>query len=472
MPSVFLTNAPYTLEERYGKLASIGATLPCLGLLSLGAVLRKAGHRVRVLDASALGLSYDAVLREVSRFKPNVVGLSAVTPSINRTARLARRIKRALPHVPIVLGGPHVTAMPEKTLESHPPFDYGVIGEGERTIVELVDALGSGKRFADISGTIFRKDGDLFLGGPASRIEDLDSLPFPAWDLLDEFPGRYRPAVFKYKKRPSTHVVSSRGCPGRCIFCDTSVFGRHVRFHSSEYVLEMAGYLHRRFGIRDIIFEDDQFLLKHERVAKICEGLIKANLPISWSCSGRVNAIKDLELLQMMKRSGCWLINYGIESGNQEILDFAGKGITLDQVKKAVSLTEKAGISSKGYFILGLPLETKKTMSQTIRFAKTLPLNDVSVFMLTPFPGSCMYEIAENHGSFDQDFDRMNVLDVVYTPNGLSRDMLLRYQHRFMRRFYLRPKIIGNYLTRLAGSPANVADMAKATFGFLRHVST
>jgi radical SAM superfamily enzyme YgiQ (UPF0313 family) len=232
----------------------------------------------------------------------------------------------------------------------------------------------------------------------------------------------------------------------------------------------MIRYLTNRFAIREIIFEDDQFLLKAERVAKICEGLVKANLPISWSCSGRVNAIKDLELLQMMKRSGCWLINYGIESGNQTILDFAQKGTSLDQVEKAVSLTHQAGISSKGYFIFGLPGETEQTMRNTIRFAKRLPLNDISVFMLTPFPGSRMYEIAQHHGQLDHEFDRMNILDVVYTPKGLTKSQLMLYQHRFMKAFYLRPQILGSYLDRLAQSPANIADMAKAALGFFRHV--
>jgi len=470
MASVFLANAPHTLEERYGKLASIGATLPCLGLLMLAATLRKVGHHVRIVDASAQGLDYKTTLERIKEFRPDVVALTAVTPSIDKTAKLASLIKTAFPIIPIIIGGPHFTAVPEKTLEDYPAFDYGVIGEGEQTLVELVEALSTGQSLPDIAGIAFRKDGKVLFSPPRSPINDLDSLAFPAWDLLDNFPARYRPALFKYRRLPSTHVVSARGCPNKCIFCDTSVFGRRVRFHSPEYVLELVNYLVEDFGIKEIIFEDDQFLLKSKRVTKICEGLIKSNREISWCCSGRVNSVNDLSLLKLMKRSGCWQINYGIESGNQEILDFANKAITLEQIKKATSLTHKAGILSKGYFIFGLPYETEETMKRTIRFGKELPLNDVSVFMLTPFPGSRMYEIAGQHGRIDNNFKKMNILDVVYTPNGLSANTLLYYQRRFMKEFYLRPRIVGNYLARLMTNPSNISDMFKATRGFIRHV--
>ncbi|MBW2194729.1 MAG: radical SAM protein, partial [Deltaproteobacteria bacterium] len=341
---------------------------------------------------------------------------------------------------------------------------------GEHSIVKLVDSLAAGKKPLDIPGVSFRQDSQVYFGPDPVPIEDLDSLAFPAWDLLDGFPAQYRPALFKYKQLPSTHAVSARGCPNKCIFCDTSVFGRRVRFHSPEYVLEMADYLVKDFGIKEIIFEDDQFLLKKERVEKICEGFLNAKWRMSWSCSGRVNSANDLGLLKLMKQSGCWQINYGIESGSQEILDSANKAITTRQVERAVYLTTNAGILSKGYFILGLPQETEETMKKTIRFAKSLSLNDVSVFMLTPFPGSRMYKIAEHYGVFDKDFHRMNILNAVYVPRGLSKEKLLYYQRRFMRQFYLRPRIISNYLERLMTNPLNVANMFKAACGFFRHV--
>jgi len=470
MTSVFLANAPYFLEERYGKLASVGATLPHLGLLMLGAVLRNAGHRIRILDASAQSTGYEYTLKEVKKFRPDIIGLTAVTPSIIKTVKLASMIKDLYPSIPIVIGGPHLTAVPEQTLSDYHVFDYGVVGEGENTIIELVEALSAGKTPSNISGLAFRENGKVHFSPPRPTIKDLDVLPFPAWDLLDGFPVRYHPALFKYKKLPSTHIISARGCPNKCIFCDTSVFSRQIRFHSSEYVLEMIGYLKKNFGIKEIIFEDDQFLIKKKRVARICEGILKAKWNISWCCSGRVNSVNDLELLNLMKRSGCWQISYGIESGNQKILDFAKKAITIDQIEKAVRLTHKAGILSKGYFIFGLPYETEETMKKTIRFANSIPLNDISAFTLTPFPGSEMYDIAEQHGTIDKDFEKMNLLDVVYVPNGLSKEKLFYYQQRFMKEFYLRPRIIGNYLRRLLANPLNVFNMIKAFSGFLNSV--
>lgn len=470
MASIFLANAPYSLDDRYGKLAPVGATLPHLGLLMLGSVLREAGHHVRIVDASALGRGYEDVLEEIRRFKPDVIALTAVTPSIIKTVKLAEKIKKTWSSVPIVIGGPHFTAVPEQTLIDYPVFDFGVVGEGENTLKDLVEALSANRSPLEVAGVAFRQNGEVIFGAQRPVIKDLDTLPFPAWDLLDGFPHSYHPALFKYRKLPSTHVVSARGCPNKCIFCDTSVFSRQIRFHGSEYVLEMIGYLVKRFGVREIVFEDDQFLIKKERVAKICEGFLSARWGISWCCSGRVNSVKDLDLLRLMKRSGCWQISYGIESGNQHILNFAKKGITIGQIEKAVRLTHEAGILSKGYFILGLPHETQKSITNTIQFAKNLPLNDMSAFILTPFPGSEMYDVAEKYGTIEKDFEKMNLLDVVYVPKGLSEETLLYYQQEFMKEFYLRPRIIGNYLRRSITNPSNAFVMFKAFCGFLQSV--
>jgi radical SAM superfamily enzyme YgiQ (UPF0313 family) len=470
MAAILLANAPYLLRERYGKLAPIGATLPHLGLLMLGAVLRKAGHRIRIIDSPAQSLNPAETLEEIKKFQPDTVAFTAVTPSIHKAAETAAMVKNLYPSIPILIGGPHVTAIPEKTLKDHPVFDYGIVGEGEVTIVEVADALSANRIPSNVPGVAFRESGVVRLAPLRPPIMNLDSLPFPAWDLLDGFPSQYHPALFKYIRLPSTHIVSSRGCPNRCIFCDTSVFSKNIRFHSAEYVLEMIRYLVEKFNMREIVFEDDQFFLKRERVRKICEGLLEDDLGISWSCSGRVNSVDDFALLELMKRSGCWQINYGIESASQKILDYAKKAITVEQVKKAVRLTHEAGILAKGYFIFGLPYETEKTMEKTICFAKSIPLTDVSVFMLTPFPGSEMYDIAGQHGTIVNDFTKMNVLNVVYVPKGLSREKLLYYQRRFMKEFYLRPKIVANYIKRLVANPRILFSMLKAFYGFLQSI--
>jgi radical SAM superfamily enzyme YgiQ (UPF0313 family) len=470
MAAILLANAPYSLYDRYGDLASVGSTLPHLGLLMLGSVLRKAGHRVRIIDSTAQILDNKETLEEIKKFQPDIVGFTGVTPSILKAVKMASMVKDLYPSIPILIGGPHFTAIPEKTLMDYPAFNYGVVGEGEITIVELVNALASNRKPSNVPGVAFRENGRVRFNPPRPPIMNLDSLPFPAWELLDDFPSKYHPALFKYKRLPSTHIISSRGCPHKCIFCDTSVFSRRVRFHSPEYVLEMVDFLVKYYKIKEVVFEDDQFLVKQERVAEICEGFLNSKFDIAWSCSARIDSVSDLALLKLMKRSGCWQINYGIESASQKILDFAKKAITIEQVEKAVSLTRKAGILAKGYFIFGLPFETEKTMKNSIRFAKQIPLSDVSVFMLTPFPGSRMYDIAEQYGTIENDFDKMNVLNVVFVPKGLSKEKLLYFQRRFMKEFYLRPRILVNYINRLASNPLNFIRMLKAFYGFLQSI--
>ncbi len=305
MAAILLANAPYSLYERYGDLASVGSTLPHLGLLMLGSVLRKSGHRVRIIDSTAQVLDNKETLEEIKKFQPDIVGFTGVTPSILKAVKMASMVKNLYPSIPILIGGPHFTAIPEKTLMDYPVFNYGVVGEGEITIVELVNALASNRKPSNVPGVAFRENGRVRFNPPRPPIMNLDSLPFPAWELLDDFPSKYHPALFKYKRLPSTHIISSRGCPHKCIFCDTSVFSRRVRFHSPKYVLEMVDFLVKYFKIKEVVFEDDQFLVKQERVAEICEGLLNAKFDIAWSCSGRVDSVNDLALLKLMKRSGC-----------------------------------------------------------------------------------------------------------------------------------------------------------------------
>jgi len=462
--NIFLANAPYSLKERYGYLSFLGSTQPSLSLLMIGSVLRKAGNKVRIVDASAQNLGFTEIIKQIQKNKPELVGLTAVTPAIVKTARLASVIKAINPAIPIVIGGPHFTAIPEQTLRDYPAFDYGVIGEGEETVVDLVAALSGKKDIFDVPGIAFRHNDKIMINPRREVIKDLDTLPFPAWNLLPGFPRKFFPAVFKYKRFPSSYIVSARGCPNRCIFCDTSVFGHKIRYHSSDYIIEMIAYLLKTFKIKDIIFEDDQFLIDKERVKKICLSLLKNNLKISWSCSGRVNSVDDLGLLKLMKRSGCWLINYGIESANQQLLNSAKKSITISQIEQAICFTHQAGILSKGYFIFGLPGETEETMSETIRFAKQIPLNDVSVFMLTPFPGTEIYNRLKDYHLTANDFEKMNILNVVYVPEGLTKEKLIHYQRQFIKEFYLRPSIIGNYFKRFMLNPYNLCNI-------LRHLS-
>jgi radical SAM superfamily enzyme YgiQ (UPF0313 family) len=204
-------------------------------------------------------------------------------------------------------------------------FDIAVIGEGELTLVELLRALSAGNTLSAVQGLIFREGNNLINTGRRPFIKDLDSLPFPAWDLLEEFPARYMPAPFKVMKLPAAILVTSRGCPNKCIFCDRSVFGSSCHGYSAEYVVRQMSELYHRYGVREFSFEDDTFITFRSRLKEICERLIELRLDISWTCLGRVNHV-TAENLRLMRKAGCWQISFGIESGTRRSLTSSTSG--------------------------------------------------------------------------------------------------------------------------------------------------
>jgi radical SAM superfamily enzyme YgiQ (UPF0313 family) len=470
MSTIVFAAPPLTLQERYGTLAGAGNTLPSMGLLSLASVVRKNGYKTSVVEASSLNLSYDETVRQILSFSPDYVGITATTVSIFHAAKLAGKIKERNKNIKVIIGGSHITAVTNETLEMFPVFDAAVIGEGEETILKLLNALDSKGNIGDVGGIAYRQNGSIRINNRQDLIKDLDSIPFPAWDILPDFPKAYHPVAIRCRRYPAAHLLTSRGCPHRCIFCDTSVFSRKYRAFSSGYILEMIKILYNKYGIREILFEDDVFVIFKKRLVEICEGLLKENLKISWSCLGRVHAVKP-DILKLMKRAGCWQIGYGIESGDQKILDFAKKAIMLEQAEEAVKWTKEAGIHTKGFFILGFPLETEESILNTINFSKRIMLDDISANLMTPFPGSEIYSIADKYGKFDRDWSKMNMLQSVFIPNGLSEDKLNYYNKKMLKEFYLRPRIIGNYLLRMLENPRNTGNFLKGLSAFLRTVA-
>lgn len=471
MSNIVLVTPPVTLEERYGKLSWAANTLPSLGILYLASVLRKDGYHVSVIDASSLGFSQKELIEKIVTLQPKYLGISATTLSISHAASLADEVKKTLYDTKIIIGGPHLTAIPEETMECFRCFDLGVIGEGEETVKELIQTLEHGGDITDIPGIIFRQQDSVVKTVPRVFINDLDRLPFPAWELLVDFPKRYHPPPFRFKRLPASYIVTTRGCPNKCIFCDRSVFGNKCRGHSSEYILELIGHLHKSFGVREILIEDDTFITFKKRLTEVCEGIVNRGIKISWSCLGRVDAVTP-EILKLMKKAGCWSISYGIETGDEEVMKFIGKHITLEQVEKAVRLTKKAGILSKGFFIMGHPTDNRDTIKKTIDFALRMPLDDISISMMTPFPGSKLYEIASQYGQFENHWEKMNELDVVFVPKGLTKDDLRHYSKEMFRRFYLRPQIVLNYMKRTIENPKGLPNYVKGFSAFLKEITS
>lgn len=466
---LLLATAPSAHAERYGALAGAGSSVPNLGLLLLAAAARSAGHEPHVLDAGASGLTSEEFMRRALAFSPDIVGLTTTTLEVGVAAGIASELKRQLPGVRILLGGPHVSAAPDETMQRFPVFDIAVLGEGEATLTELLTVITAGGEIDTVRGMVVRQGDTLYHTGPRPYLADLDQLPLPAWDLLAGFPRNFSPPAFKTRKLPAASLVTSRGCPNHCIFCDRSVFGASCHGYSADYVIQMILELYHRYGVREISFEDDTFVTFKSRLVEICQRLIELKLDLSWSCLGRVNHV-TAENLALMQQAGCWQISFGIESGSQEILKTIRKNVTIEQIRRALTLCHQAGILSKGFFIVGHPGETRETLRTTIDFALELPLNDISVNMLTPFPGTELYDRAAEFGRFDPDWSKMNMLNTVFVPHGLQEEDLAAAQKELLRRFYLRPRVVGNYLGRLAQNPALCGSLLRGFGAFLRSI--
>lgn len=459
MNDIVLINPPLTLDERYGAWARGGTRTPPLGLAQLAAVLRAHGRDSAIIDCAAEGMDYSQTVRTALSTRPRHVGLTATTVAIHNAGNLARQLKDANRDWVIIVGGPHVTAVPEKTMCAFPAFDIGVIGEGETTTVELLDALDAGRPLHHVKGIVFRENEGLVQTERRPFIEDLDTLPLPAWDLLPDLARNYDTPTFSLGASPASSLVTSRGCCGRCTFCDRSVFGNTCRFHSAERVFECMRHLHERFGINDIIIHDDAFVLNRRRVEKVCHLLIESGLGITWGCNARVNLVFP-DLLALMKKAGCWQIGYGIESGSQKILDIIDKGVRIEQIREAVVHTHEAGIRTRGFFMMGHPGETEQTIRETISFAKTIPVDDFQITFFTPLPGSEVYDRISEYGVLDDDWRKMNMWLPVFTPHGLTAEELVWWQRRAFRSFYLRPRTIWSYL-KIVRSPKHVSKLIK-----------
>jgi len=447
MKIVFIS-PPITEKERYGALAPAGSYAPPLGLCSLAAITRKAGHETNIIDAPVEGLKHKSTLKRIEALSPHVVGITSTTSTFLSSAKLARMIKSNNKDTVVLAGGVHVSALPEESLSKFKDIDIVVIGEGEETIAELITAIDYKRSLNSVKGIAFRNDGKVIFTESRSLIKDLDSLELPAWDLLPGFPNAYNVQAQSVSNFPSTSICTSRGCMGKCAFCDRRIFGNRVRAHSADYVIEMLSDLYYNYGIRDIQFEDDNIMLFRKRLFDICKMLREEKLDITWSCLARVDVV-NLELLNKMKEAGCWMILYGVESGSQKVLDFMKKRISIEKINQAIEVTHKAGILCKGFFIAGFLNEDWSTLKETYEFIKKCGLDDISFHYYTPFPGSAAYELTDKYGTTRGDLKDMTFFRPIFIPNGLTEEDLIKHTKACYLRFYLKPRVILNYIKRI-----------------------
>ncbi|MDP8234626.1 MAG: radical SAM protein [Candidatus Saelkia tenebricola] len=438
--------SPKTVRNLGPVVRSLFYNSPPLGLCYLGAVLRKDGQSVKIIDVPVEGLSMDEAVREVVKFKPDLIGLTTFTVSIYSCYELAKKIKSKLPGIKIIAGGPHINSNPEDLLR-HKEIDLAVIGEGEVTFKELISVMERGDVVENVEGVAYAMQDELFFSPPREYIADLDILPFPARDLVPIY--KYKPQPNDQKRLPKLSMITSRGCPYSCIFCDKSVFGNKYRTFSPEYMIREMTQLVDNFGARDIAFVDSTFTPNKNRVYKITKEIKKANMDLTWTCSVRADVL-DKELLSEMKSAGCWRVRIGVESGNEDVLKFIKKGLIKYQVRRVAQWAYELDLEPKAFFMLGHLVDTKETIKETIDFACSLPLEDITVQINTPLKNTFQYSLVEKYGKMiTKDLSKHNLWEPVFVPKSLSHNELLYYYRKFYCKFYLQPKIWYRHMVKI-----------------------
>jgi len=469
---IFLVNPPFIeVYGPYREAAKLGAQpqMP-LGLAYIAAVARDLGHDVVLLDADVEGLSIDKVVEKVGDAKPDLVGVSATTPIYSNGREILEKVKEVNGEITTVLGGFHITALPKETMEESEAVDYGIIGEGEDTFKELIDVLCGRKDVKDTAGLAYRDEkGRITVNKRRKPIQNLESVPYPARDLLKT--GRYIWGIPGKGLVPVTSIITTRGCPFQCIFCGVdTMFPGKPRYRLVDDILDEIESVISLFSINHFMFSDDTLTLNKERVLRFCRQVRKRGLDFTFEGYTRADCV-DKEILQELKSVGLLRLSFGVESGNQKILDAIKKGTTLGQLKRAYEWCSELGIESRCSLMIGHPFETRETVEETLKFVtRELKVYQAYVNITTPYPGSELYELAkEGYGGLrlltDDWSQYRRYGKAVMEMNDLNSKDLVRLQKKFYLRFYLRPHIIV-YNIRRAGFKAALVN----TIGFLRSV--
>lgn len=445
---VLLINPNSSLINRSWAYRKFFTPIAPLGLAYIASVLEQKGIEVSIFDQFANKAPDRELSDLVKKEQPDVIGFSALTPVIPDIKRLVTGIREASKRSKIVLGNLHGTCFPEEILNEE-VADIVVRGEGEITMLELCQRLSKGKELKGLSGISFKLDGQIIHNPDRELIDNLDSLPFPAWHLLN--PDNYTEvplaAISKARAFP---IIASRGCTYRCYYCSQDKIYKKVRYRGLNKVVDEMEYFNGSFNIKFFGFSDAYFPFDEESGLEFCNIVIKRGLPkkLKWATETRVDKVTP-RLLSAMKEAGAHLIMYGVEVGNASILESLNKHTTLEQAKIAFKETRKARILSQGLFMLGLPGETPETCRDTINFAKELDCDIVKFNIAMPYPGSPFFEDYKRLKSvhkpekFTSWFDWATPSgELVYTPEGMDSNTLRYLQRRAMFEFYVRPKLI------------------------------
>ncbi len=440
---------PFDLINAYSAGTGIKrGNLPPLGVGYLASAAVKAGHEVNFVDPAIKGLGVDGTAAEVLERRPDVVGISCTTKLAGPAYALAEAVKKAAPAVKVIMGGPHVTSFYGQVLRECAYLDVVVPGEGELVLPRLLTALEQGTSLADVQGIIYTDtEGVIRATEKAPPITNLDAMVFPLRSIYQQ--DAYIPLPNQYHRLPVTTIITARGCSyGKCKFCyQGGEYAPSYRRRSPENVLEEVKELVRDYGIRELIFWDDNFCINYPWIRRFCDLLDEARIRITWTVQGRVNSV-SLEMLKRMAKSGCYSVYYGLESGSQFLLDSIQKGITLEQSRNAVRWARKAGMEIRGSVIFGLPFDTPELAQQTLRFVCELNVDWLIFYPYHIKVGTPLAAIAAQEGVILQEADDMMVPS--YVPKGYRDvDHLAETVKSAYRRYYLRPRYILRTLWRM-----------------------
>lgn len=426
--------------ESIYKKAEVKGAVPQSAQLTfavLAAPLLEKGHSVKIFDFNFSGNNLEKLIEMIKKEKPDVVGMTCPTPLFHIIREICDVIKRIDSKIMIVAGGPHVSSIPKEALKQS-LIDIAVVGEGDFTLQEIFT-----KKIEEVSGIGYKKNNEIICNPRKNYIQNLDLLPLPAWNLYDL--SRYKSPKILCKENPLGFMETSRGCVFNCSYCNKSIFGQNFRYKSPERVITEIKYM-LKVGFKEIYIVDDGFTTSIERAKKICRMIIEQGIKFHWQLTNGIRVDRvDKELFFLLKKAGCYRVAFGIESGNEDVLKDFGKKTNLNQVRNAVKWAKEAGIETWGYFILGLPADTEKTMKQTIDFAKSLGLTLAKFSICTPYPGTALFYEYEKKGLIkSKNWADYNVYEPheLYNHPNLSWDIIYKYYKKAYRTFYMRSGFI------------------------------
>lgn len=456
---------PYMDYDDTKYLSSSDSAFP-IGLGYIASVIEKEGHRVIIFDFQIKENTIDKYKKLIEKEKFDIIGFSVTTITKLNTIKLAKIAKNIVPNCKIIIGGAYPTVYPKDLISTSSDIDIEVTGEGEITVSELLVCIKEGKDPSSVNGIIYKKDGEIVLTPQRELIKNLDEIPLPAFHLFEI--DEYTPPPGMFFKLPMRHMITTRGCPFNCIFCDDRIIWKgKCRQRSAENIVEEMTILKEKYGAREIHFYDDTFTVNKKRIYRLCELLLQTKLNLIWRCSSRVDTV-DKDMLKMMYKTGCRSISYGIESGDDEILKKMNKNTTVSQAKDAVKWTNEAKIQAKGFFMLNFPGETIETTEKTISLAKELDLDFAGFNLTIPHHGDRLKKLVEenyklNEKAYNDPSAKLGNEIYFYQPD-LPEDYLRSAYKRTAREFYLRPK----YILRMLFKIKNFQMFKSYISGFFR----